>query len=108
MENLEADFIKVIESDDIVIENSRISGKDVAIYTQESRIKVTGGQISGETAVIASGSVVDLAGVKLTGKNAAVQAINGSRFLFSVSRIESPFNNGYIHGLYVVRPGSPL
>jgi len=108
MENLEADFIKVIESDDIVIENSRINGRDVAIYTQESRIKVTGGQISGETAVIASGSVVDFAGVKLTGKKAAVQATVGSRVLFSVSRIESPFNKGYIHGLYVVRPDSPL
>ena len=108
MENLEADFIKVIESDDIVIENSRINGKDVAIYTQESRIKVTGGQISGETAIIASGSVIDLAGVKLTGKKAAVQATNGSRVLFSVSRIESPYNNGYMHGLYVVVPGSPL
>ena len=108
MENLEADFINVIDSDDVVIENSRVNGKDVALHTRESRIKVTGGQLSGETAVIASGSIIDLAGVKLTGKKAAVQATNGSRLLFSVSRIESPFNKGYIHGLYVVEPGSPL
>ena len=108
MENLEADHINVIESDEVVIENSRINGKDVAIYTRESRIKVTGGQISGETAIIASGSVIDLAGVKLTGKKAAVEATAGSRVLSSVSKIESPFNNGYIHGLYVVEPGSPL
>ena len=108
MENLEADFITVIDSDEVVIENSRINGNDVALYARESRIKVTGGQISGETAVIASGSIIDLAGVKLTGKKAAVQATVGSRVLFSVSIIESPFNNGFIHGLYVVRPGSPL
>ena len=108
IENLEADFINVIDSDDIVIENSRINGKDVALHTRESRIKVTGGQLSGETAVIASGSIIDLAGVKLTGKKAAVQATVSSRVLFSVSRIESPFNKGYIHGLYVVRPRSPL
>jgi pimeloyl-ACP methyl ester carboxylesterase len=108
MENLEADFIKVIDSDDVVIENSRINGKDVALHTRESRIKVTGGQLSGETAVIASGSIIDLAGVKITGKKAAVEATNSSRVLFSLSKIESPFNNGYIHGLYVVEPGSPL
>ncbi len=108
MENFEADLINVIDSDDIVIENSRVNGKDVALHAYESRIKVTGGQISGETAIVASGSIIDLAGVKITGKKAAVQATVDSRVLFSVSRIESPFNKGYIHGLYVVRPGSPL
>jgi len=108
MENLEADFINVIESDDVVIENSRVNGKGFALNTRESNIKLTGAQLSGETAIIASGSVIDLAGVKITGKKAAVQAINGSRLIFSISRIESLFNNGYIHGLYVVVPGSPL
>lgn len=108
MVNLETDFINIIESDDIEIENSRIKGKDVALQTRESRIKLTGVQLSGETAIISSGSVIDLAGGKITGKKAAVQALNGSRLIFSVSRIESPFNNGYIHGYYAVEPESPL
>ena len=108
MVNLETDFINVIDSDDVIIENSRVNGKDVALQTRESRIKLTGAQLSGETAIITSGSVIDLAGVKITGKKAAVQAKNGSRLIFSISRIESPFNNGYIHGYYVVEPENPL
>jgi len=108
MVNLETDFINVIESDDIVIENSRVNGKDVALQTLESRIKLTGVQLSGETAIISSESVIDLAGGKITGKKAAVQALSGSRFIFSISRIESPFNNGYIHGYYAVEPENPL
>ncbi len=108
MENLEADFINIFNSDDIVIENSRVTGKGFALYTRGSRIKLTGGQLSGETAVIASGCELDFAGVSLSGKKAAVQAQNGSVLLFSVSRIESPFNKGYIHGLYEVVSGAPL
>ena len=108
MENLETEFIKVIESDDIVIENSRINGKDVAINTRESRIKLTGVQLSGETAFITFGSVIDIAGGKIIGKKAAVRATNGSRLIFSISIIESPFNNGYIHGYYAVGPENPL
>lgn len=108
MEDLETEFIEVIESDDVVIENSRINGKDVALNTRESRIKLTGVQLSGETAIITSGSVIDLAGVEITGVKAAVQAKNDSRLIFSISRIESPFNNGYIHGYYTVEPEKPL
>ena len=108
MENLEADYINVSDSDDVVIENSRINGKDVALYARESKITLTGVQLSGETAVIVSGSVLDLAGVKLIGKKAAVQSTEGSILLFSVSRIESPFNKGGIHGLYRVVPKNPL
>jgi len=108
MINLETEFIKVIESDDIVIENSKVNGNDVALQTRESRIKLTGVQLSGETAIITFGSVIDLAGGKITGKKAAVKAINGSRLIFSVGRIESPFNSGYIHGYYAVEPENPL
>ncbi len=108
MVNLETEFIKVIESDDIVIENSKVIGNDVALHTRESRIKLTGVQLSGETAIITSGSVIDLAGGKITGKKAAVRALNGSRLIFSISRIESPFNNGNIHGYYAVEPENPL
>ena len=108
MENLETEFIKVTQSDDIVIENSRINGKEVALNTRESRIKLTGVQLSGETAIITFGSVIDLAGGKITGKKAAVRATNGSRLIFSIGTIESPFNNGYIHGYYTVHPENPL
>jgi len=108
MVNLETDFINVIDSDDVVIENSRVTGKDVALQTRESKIKLTGAQLSGKTAIITSGSVIDLAGVKITGKKAAAQAQNGSRLIFSICTIESPFNNGYIHGYYAVEPENPL
>jgi hypothetical protein len=45
----------------------------------------------------------------LNGEKAAVQAaISGSRLIFSVSKIESPFNHGDIHGYYAVGPETPL
>ncbi|MCP3941438.1 MAG: alpha/beta hydrolase [Desulfobacteraceae bacterium] len=108
LENLETEFIQVIDSDDIVIENSKVIGNDVALHTRESRIKLTGVQLSAETTIITFGSVIDLAGGKITGKKAAIKAINGSRLIFSICKIESPFNNGYIHGYYAVEPENPL
>ncbi len=108
MDTLETEFIKVVESDDIVIENSKILGKDVALDTTESNIEFTGGEISAETAILTYGSVIDLAGVKITGEKAAVQATNGSRIIFSISKIESPFNTGLIHGYYAVESETPL
>ncbi len=90
------------------MENIRINGKEFALNTRGSRIKLTGGELTGDTAIVVSGCILDLAGVKLTGRKTAVRAIDGSNLLFSVSRVESPYNRGYIHGSYDVVPESPL
>lgn len=108
MENLETEYMKILNCDDVVLENCRIYGNDFALNTRGSRITLTGVHLSGETAIIVSGCILDLAGVKLTGKEAAVRAINGSNLLFSVSKIESPYNKGYIHGFYEVVRDRPL
>lgn len=105
--NVMTESLEIFRSD-VQIENTRVHGKRFALNTRASRIKLTGVQLSGETAIIASGCELDLAGVKLTGVKAAVRAINGSDLLFSVSRINSPHTKGYIHGSYEVIRGRPL
>ena len=107
---METEYIKIFDSNDIIIENSRVNGKAFALNTRGSRIKLTGVHLTGETAIIASGCILDLAGVKLNGHKAAVRAIddNGSNLLFSVSKIKSPYKTGYIHGSYDVIRGRPL
>ncbi|MDF7827020.1 alpha/beta hydrolase [Pontiellaceae bacterium B12227] len=107
--NVQTEYIKVIGSNRVSIENSRIEGAEVALHTHESRISFTGGQLSGDTAIVTTGSILDLAGVEVNGRKAAVQAVGGgSKLLFSVSSFETPSRRGYLHGLYEVTENQPL
>lgn len=108
LQDVETEFLHISHCDEVVIENSTINGKEVALKTSGSRIQMTGVRLTGETAMLVSGCIIDLAAVKINGQKAAVQANNGSKLLFSVSKITSPFNTGYIHGSYEVTRGSPL
>jgi len=88
--------------------SSKTAGNEFALNTRGSRIVLTGVNLAADTAIIVSGSILDLAAVKLTGHKAAVRAVKGSELLFSISEIESPFNHGNIHGLYEVVQKKPL
>jgi pimeloyl-ACP methyl ester carboxylesterase len=107
--NVQTEHIKVVGSNRIIIENTRINGKEVALHAHGSRISFTGGRLSGETAIVTTGSILDLAGVDLTARKSAVQAVGGgSKLFFSVSRFETPSCSGYLHGLYEVTENQPL
>jgi len=107
IENATARLVDISESD-VVIENSRISNDDVSLKTDESEITLTNVSIEGNVAIQASSSRLDLAGVMLAGKTAAVSAKKDSTLIFSVSRVESPHTAGYVHGSRKVKLGKPL
>ncbi len=107
IKNLEAEHIEIFRSE-VVIENSRITGTRFALNAQASTLTLTNVELKADTAIIASGSTLDLAGVKLYGRKSAVQAVNGSNLLFSVSKVKSPYTNSYLHGLYKVTRRRPL
>jgi len=107
--NVQTEYIKVTGSNRVSIENSRINGAEVALHTHESRISLTGVRLSGDTPIVTTGSILDLAGVELTARKTTVQALGGgSKLLFSVSRFETPAHRGYLHGLYEVTESQPL
>ena len=83
--------------------NSRLSltgtdilGSNVGLLAKNSDITITNGNISGAVAIDATGSRLDLAGVRLNGTRAAVRGVS-SKIIFSVSRIDSPHKTGNLH-----------
>ena len=109
IENVQTEHIKVVNSNRVVIENSRINGAEVALFAHESRVSFTGAQLSGDTVIVTTGSILDLAGVELIARKALVQALGGgSKLLFSVSKFETPTHRGYLHGMFEVTENQPL
>lgn len=82
----------------VEMNRSRIDTTDSALTAIGSEVVVTGSDLRGNVAIRADRSRLDLGGVHLTGEQAAVQGQGTSHFLFSVSRVESPFHYGFIHG----------
>ena len=97
-----------VSGSEVVIENSRILGGDIALKTDRSELIMTNVTVEGDVAVDTSDSRLDLAGVKLVGRKAAVSAKHDSILIFSVSRVESPHTSGYLHGSRKVTAEHPL
>jgi hypothetical protein len=97
-----------VANSDLLIENSRISGDDVSLKTDESEITLTNVIVEGNIAIQTSDSRLDLAGVRLAGRTDAVSAKKDSTLIFSVSRVESPHTSGYVHGSRRITPDRPL
>jgi hypothetical protein len=105
--------IELRDCEDVLIRNARIGrlsvirsratlldtdilGKEEGLLADNSDITVTNGNISGEIAIRAKNSRLDLAGVHLDGSRDAVKAM-GSKLLFSVSWVHSPHTDGALH-----------
>ncbi|WP_438631918.1 alpha/beta fold hydrolase [Microbulbifer sp.] len=99
LENITAVELRVTDSV-IEILNTSISSSEVAVEAKESVLNVTNTTFAGRTALKASGSRLDLAGVTLTGVNRAVKVEASSRFIFSVSDIQSSIYTGNVHGVF--------
>lgn len=91
-----------------VFDRGEISGGDIGLRAEASTLIANGLKISAPVAVSASGSRLDLAGVYLTGKRAAVLSGGRLQLFFSVSRIDSPHGSGTIHGLREMTAGEEL
>ena len=99
LENITAEELRATDSV-VEIVNARISSSDVAVKAKESVLTVTNATFAGGTALNASGSRLDLAGVTLSGENSAVKVATSSRFIFSVSDIQSNIYTGNVHGVF--------
>jgi pimeloyl-ACP methyl ester carboxylesterase len=97
-----------ISGSEVTIETSHIEGIEVAIKLNHSSLTVTAVSVTADTAILASGSRMDLAGVDIVGRKAAVHAHDNLTIIFSVSHVESPHTCANINGLRRVTPDSPL
>ena len=93
--DVHVDMLSVYDSR-VDIGNSSITGKELGLYADNSEVTVTNGLISGETAITAVRSRLDLAGVHLKATLASLRGI-GSKLTCSVCRLDSPARQGYLH-----------
>ena len=98
----------VIRTSSVSIENSNIASKQTGIDVFKSDLLITASNISGETAIYASGSRLDLAGVTLNGKEFVIHGKASSSIVFSVSNINSKYESRGIHEFRKVDRESPL
>ena len=93
----------------VFLTNSIVEGTDVAVRLVNTNFTGTAVDITGEVAVSAENSNLDLAGVRLAGRTAAVVASQPSGIIFSVSRVESPHTDDpTVHDTVKVTPENPL
>lgn len=78
------------------ISDTNITGKEEGLYAEYGDLTLTNVDISGDTAVLAKYSRLDMAGVHLNAKAAGVKAL-GSKLLFSICVIHSQHTDGAVH-----------
>jgi pimeloyl-ACP methyl ester carboxylesterase len=101
-----------IERSIVSIESSYIKAKDIGVKAIDSVVNLSGCSVESDIAILTSRSSIDLAGVKLIGKTAAIKEAalktdDKSTIIFSISKIKSPFNDGYRHGINSVTGKNP-
>jgi pimeloyl-ACP methyl ester carboxylesterase len=93
----------------VSIENSSIgTAKGTGLVAVGAELTLTATTISGEVAIHASRSRLDLAAVTLKGAKTAVTGDRGSSLIFSISRVESVDRERGIHGYYEVDRNNSL
>jgi len=97
-----------VEDSSVRIEDSRIGTVTGGLVASNSRVSITSSRIEGGTAIDANHSRLDIAGSRILARKAGITADNGTEIVFSVSRVESPYHTGFLHGRRVVTPASPL
>jgi len=101
-----------VEKSIVSIESTSIKSEDVGVKIIDSVTTMSGCSIDANIGLLVSNSSVDLAGVKITGKTAAVKeagltAEHKSTVILSVSKLHSPFNDGYKHEIKIVTDKNP-
>ena len=98
-----------IVNSEVTIENSTVKNDRTAMIVKDSKIKLTAGTVTAETAIKSYNSQLDIAGTFLNGRVAAISAPIKSTVIFSLVGVDSPYNPGQvIHGLKVITPAQPL
>ena len=104
--------LRVLDSS-VSIEDSDIGGDSAGLTAGNAAVTMTNGRIRGPVAITLRASRLDLAGVRVEGRDAAVLGQDvgpapASSVVFSVSRVRSPHTDGAMHGYMVVVSGKPL
>lgn len=86
----------------VTIDDSHLGGGKTGMIARGSTIVMTGGRIEGEVAIAAHGSRLDLAGVEVEGREAAITASRRSYVVLSLSRLRSPYTQGEVHDFYTL------
>lgn len=93
----------------VTINNSDIgSANGTALKAVGAELTLTATTLSGEVAIHASRSRLDLAAVTLDASHEAVTGGSGSSLIFSISEVHSTSRNGGLHGYFEVDHNTPL
>ncbi|MEW6490093.1 MAG: alpha/beta hydrolase [Thermodesulfobacteriota bacterium] len=90
------------------IERTSVAGAIVGLNVSNSSVVATALAVRAETALVASRSHLDLAGVSLEGTAAAARSSDRAVLVFSVSRVASPHGRGRVHGVHDLAASSSL
>lgn len=105
--NARIGLLRVLDST-ITIDQSEIGGGEIGLHAHNATIVITGGVISGETAIYALNSRLDIAATRIRASRSAMTAPVASSLIATMSEIDSPRQRGALHGAVSVVPGKPL
>lgn len=83
-----------IRKSDGHVEDTEISH---GLITDEANLTITGGSLRGAVALEASDSEIDIAGTLIVGTEAALRVKTKSTLVLSVSKLQSPKTNAFLH-----------
>ena len=92
----------------VSIEDSLIGGDQGGLHVDDARVKITSSVIEGRVAITAIAAHLDIAGSRIIGKDAALEAPLTSEILFSLTRVQSPRFQGNLHERRVMTPETTL
>jgi len=92
----------------VTVEKTRIVGEGTALDVKGSRVRITASDFVGDVALAVGGSDLDLAGVELRGRRAAIEVLGDSKLILSVSRAESPLAQRYLHDVFELGEGAKI
>ncbi len=110
-------LVKDATIDRVMISNSRVHLENVtinapgntAVEITDSAVMITAGSITGNIAIAAQGSRLDIAGTKLIGENAAIAATSVTDTIFSLTTIASgQQDSAILHGRMKLLAGKKL
>lgn len=99
--------LRIVEAA-VSIEDSLIGGVSGGLHVDDARVTITSSLIEGRIAITAIASHLDIAGSRIVGVQAALQAPRASEVLFSLTAVQSPHFQGTLHERRMVTPDSTL
>jgi hypothetical protein len=93
-----------VKGSTVRIENSRIEGGASALVARDSTVRMTGGVLDGDVAVVADGSELDLAGVTIRGRKAIVTTTDWAKLVLSISQAHLGNQVWRLHGVEELSP----